>query len=479
VGSRTRTTTRTRTIDREDPAKRFEGIPPDPSWSFAECSARETGYITHCYHRYPAKFIPHVAARLIREHSEPGEVVLDPFMGSGTTLVEAMMLGRRARGCDLNPAAIVAATAKTTPIPPDRLHDALRRFEHKLAWLDEERRGPTLFPPPEPLIPGGEPPSPQPSPQGRGSGQERLDWWFPRDQQRKLGIILALIEAVPDPAIRAFLHCAFSHTLKAASYWLMRSSKPTRDKTKVAGGVPDPIRPLLRHLRKMQRANVVFWHSVPAKLRRRPAWAADVRLADARALPWRPASVGLVVTSPPYVTSYEYADLHELTTLWLSGVARLAGPTVSTACQQAVPRHEFIGSAAARGRSGAEADSALARQIVADLRTRSQAKAEEVRQYFLDMQAAFGEMRRVLCTGGKVCDVIGNTTLEGVAVLNAEVHAELFEALGFTLVDVVKRVIPLKTLPQVRDPRSGKFTSDKAAAVHAYPEEFILIAAKP
>ena len=478
-----RVDSRTRTIRRESQTpttQRFAAIQADPSWSFAECSPRETGYITHCYHRYPAKFIPQVAARLIREHSGPGDVVLDPFMGSGTTLVEAMMAGRRARGCDLNPAALVASLAKTTPIPPERLHAALREFQGRLAWLDEERRGPTLFPPPEPVLP---------------PNQERLDWWFPREQQRRLGTILAIIEAEADPAIRGFLRCGFSHTLKTASYWLMKSSKPTRDKKKVAEGVPDPIRPLLRHLWKMQRANLVFWHALPEKSRLKPHWAADVRQADARALPWKPRSAHLVVTSPPYVTSYEYAGLHELTALWLGGL--LVGG-VSTRrdgsrdedippTPTALTKESFIGSAAARtravggmssSREPPEAKSELGRQIVAELRLRSQSKAEEVRQYFLDMQHAFREMRRVLKPGGRVCNVIGNTALAGVAVLNAEVHAEILESLGFTLVDVVKRVIPLKTLPQVRDPRSGKFTSDKATATHAYPEEFILIASR-
>ena len=425
----------------------FARIEPDPSWSFAGLTAQQTGYITHCYHRYPAKFIPQVARRLIEEHSKKGDTVLDPFMGSGTTLVEALVQGRKARGSDINPAAVVASRAKTRAIEPQRLHKALEKFNSDLQLLEQARGMRVLFSPPEPLLP---------------SSQERLDWWFPRNQQERLGSILTLIEDTRPEAVRDFLRCAFSHALKTVSYWLMKSSKPTRDKRKLAKGVPNPVAPLRRHLAKMERANARFWKELPETMRE----AADVRAGDARKLPWRAGTVDLVVTSPPYVTSYEYADLHELTSLWLGALADLA-----------VTKDQFIGSAAARNRAEAEAESDIGREIVAALRERSQAKAEEARQYFLDMEHCFREMHRVLKPGGVVCNVIGNTSLKGVEVLNAEVHAEIMTHLGFEVVDVVKRIIPSKTLPQIRDPETGKFTSrGKGKLVEAYPEEFILIA---
>lgn len=434
-----------------DPRQGFAHLDGDPSWAFADCSAQDTGYITHCYHRYPAKFIPQVARRLIERHSRAGETVLDPFMGSGTTLVEAAVKGRRARGIDINPAAILASRAKTRPIAPDRLAKALARFNSELELLARARDLAVLFTPPKPILP---------------SNRERLDWWFPRDQQRRLGSILRVIEDVEDKGVRDFLRCGFSHVLKTASYWLMKSSKPTRDKQKVANGVPNPVAPLRRHLAKMERANLRFWETLPEAMRK--SSAVDVQAGDARKLPWRAGSVDLVVTSPPYVTSYEYADLHELTSLWLGGLADLA-----------VTKDQFIGSSAARGRGEAEARSEIGGKIVAALREQSQAKAEETRQYFLDMEDVFRELRRVLKPGGALCNVIGNTSLKGVEVLNAEVHAEILVGLGFELVDVIKRVIPSKTLPQIRDPESGKFTSrGKGKLVEAYPEEFIVITRK-
>ncbi|MCS7227106.1 MAG: site-specific DNA-methyltransferase, partial [Gloeomargarita sp. SKYB31] len=98
----------------------FEGLVPDPSWAFLELTQKQTSYATHGYHRYPAKFIPQLAARLIQEYSVEGDLVIDPFMGSGTALVEAKLLKRSSVGVDINPVAHLVACAKTQAVEPKR-----------------------------------------------------------------------------------------------------------------------------------------------------------------------------------------------------------------------------------------------------------------------------------------------------------------------------------------------------------------------
>ena len=72
--------------------------------------------LTHEFYCYPARFSPLFARAAITIFSKPGDVVLDPFMGGGTTLVEALSLGRRALGTDINPLAAFVAEVKTTPL---------------------------------------------------------------------------------------------------------------------------------------------------------------------------------------------------------------------------------------------------------------------------------------------------------------------------------------------------------------------------
>lgn len=70
----------------------------------------------HEFYRYPARFSPAFAAAAIEFFTQPGDLVLDPFVGGGTTAVEAMRLGRRCVAADLNPLATFVTAAKTTPL---------------------------------------------------------------------------------------------------------------------------------------------------------------------------------------------------------------------------------------------------------------------------------------------------------------------------------------------------------------------------
>lgn len=76
---------------------------------------------THNFYRYPARFSPRFAAAAIELFSRPGDVIVDPYMGGGTAIVEGAVAGRRAIGNDLNSLAAFVATVKTTPLTKPEL----------------------------------------------------------------------------------------------------------------------------------------------------------------------------------------------------------------------------------------------------------------------------------------------------------------------------------------------------------------------
>ena len=85
-------------------------------------SVRVEGY-THDFYKYPARFSPSFVRFILQTFTKPGDYVIDPFMGGGTTIVEAIASGRHAIGSDVNELARFVTAAKTTPLSPQDIVD--------------------------------------------------------------------------------------------------------------------------------------------------------------------------------------------------------------------------------------------------------------------------------------------------------------------------------------------------------------------
>ena len=85
--------------------------------------------LTHNFYRYPARFSPKLVRAAIDAFTDPGDLVLDPFVGGGTTLVEAMVSGRHAIGTDLSSLATFVSEVKTTIYSEDELAQLTRWAE--------------------------------------------------------------------------------------------------------------------------------------------------------------------------------------------------------------------------------------------------------------------------------------------------------------------------------------------------------------
>jgi DNA methylase len=84
-------------------------------------STQPVAGLTHNFYRYPARFSPQFARAAIEAFSNPGDVILDPFMGGATTLVESRALGRHALGSDINSLSVFLSRVKTTPLSDNDL----------------------------------------------------------------------------------------------------------------------------------------------------------------------------------------------------------------------------------------------------------------------------------------------------------------------------------------------------------------------
>jgi len=421
----------------------------DDDWSFVGYKPSDTGKWTHDYHRYPAKFIPQLVEKLIDEYISHKEAhINDPFMGCGTTIVTAISRGFKASGTDINKIAYLITKVKSTPIEPEYLNKKIEQLMSSLKAVNGTQI--TLFNDKiEPLIPQ--------------EHIDRINYWFTEENKNELGKILRVIYDENDEVIRNFFLVAFSHILKNCSIWLQRSTKPTRDLEK------KPVKPydaLRRHLMKMRSGNDAFYKVVPDRVRKNLNQYLNIVIGDARNQPVSDESVDLVVTSSPYVTSYEYADLHQLSTIWLD----LADDLTDY-------KKGFIGTSYKKYENK-RLKSSIAVDIVDKMSKKSKKMAGEIKSFFIDMQEVFDESFRILKQGGRCCYVIGNTKLKGLDILNAEVFAESLQYSGFKIDRLIKREIPSKILPQKRDEKTGRFANNHEANSEAYPIEYIVIGLK-
>ncbi len=429
----------------------FNQTPIDRSWSFNEYKPSETGKWTHGYHRYPAKFIPQLVEQLMDRYITNCKASInDPFMGSGTTIVSAISRGFQASGTDINQVAHLITKAKATPISPDYLEKKVKSFLSRISDFHDKNQA-SLFSesPIHPQIPE--------------KHLERIDYWFTEEVRDELGKILALILDESESDVQTFLLVAFSNVLKTCSIWSQSSTKPTRDMKKRPTPPYDAIK---RHLSKMLKGNTSFYDVVPSHVKDNQKSYLNVQIGSAKTQPVPDDSVDLIISSSPYVTSYEYADLHQLSTLWLD----LADDLKEY-------KKGFIGTSY-KQYEDQPLLSQIATNIVDEMVLKNKKKAKEIEAFFIDMQEVFNESFRILKQGGRCCYVIGNTKLMGVDILNAEAFAESLQYSGFKLDKLIKREIPLKILPQKRDEKTGRFASKDKADSEAYPTEYIVIGLK-
>lgn len=413
----------------------FDNIGVSHEWSFT--NVRSIEQWTHGYHRYPAKFLPDVVKKLIETYAVNNGTIADVFAGCGTTLVEAKAHGIKSVGIDINPVAQLITKAKIKPILPDVLNVQYEELVSSFSQYDvNEYENIELH--------------------------DRIDYWFRLDEKKKVAFLYEKILSINQDDAKNFFLVCLSHILKNCSRWLMSGTKPQIDPNKTPA---EPFTTFQQHCKKMMTKNGLFYAELSKN--RYLDVLCDIKLADARKTKIRANSIGTIITSPPYVTSYEYADIHQLTAYWYEYINNL--PEF---------RKNFIGTFYSLNQD-TNCKSKKAQQIVNELLEKDDRTAKEVANYFNDMEAVGKEMYRIVKKNGHICIVIGNTTVKDVKINSAEVFYDILESAGFKEENVIKRSIPNKLMPTIRDKKTGRFSKkDNENSKMVYPEEYILVLKK-
>lgn len=405
----------------------YKKISIDYNWN--DCDDMEL--IMHTIHAYPAKFPAFMASKAFAYAKNEGvniERVADIFCGCGTVALEAKNHNYQFWGCDINPVATLIARTKSS-----EYDEAI--FRHYLKLIIDKYEKTEL------------------SESVYEESNERLRYWFEKETYCELlKIYTSICLNVTEEKYLEAYKCIFSSILKAASKWLNKSIKPQIDpkKQKI-----DVLKKFQTHCDKFIRAIREINHT-----------DSQIEISCENFLEITDfPKVDLIVTSPPYVTSYEYADLHQLSSLWL-GFANDYRDLRKGSIGSIYNSEDFKIDFRRLNKTGKD----IVKSLYDNDKTTS--KVKSIARYFVDMQDAVKKCTKMLNRNGMVFFVVGDTEYKGVKIQNSKHLVESMEKNGYTDIKIGKRTISKGICVPYRDEK-GRFSKDKTKR-EVYHEEYII-----
>lgn len=403
-------------------------------WNFAETKEDRV----HKIHAYPAKFPAFLTTKAISYARESGleiNTIGDVFCGCGTVAYEAKKANINFWGCDINPVATLIAEVKSSTYKVESIQHMMDEIMEVYDRQMEAKVDVDI-----------------------NAALERIKYWYTDNSIVHLTYLKNAIHEVKksDSKYKRFFLVAFSNILKASSRWLTKSIKPTIDKNKKE---IDVRKAYVKQVKSMMKA----FDESKIENDIKP----DIRTKNVLKTANDDVQLDLVVTSPPYVTSYEYADLHQLSTLWLDYVTDFRDLRKGT-IGSVYDVEDFKNDVKHLNQTG--------ENIVFQLYNQDKKRSKSAARYYMDMQRVVNISYGKLNNDGYAFFVIGNTEYKGVRIDNTQHLMEAMYEEGFRNLEVIKRKISNKILTPYRD-NSGKFTNSSTGR-KIYAEEFIVIGKK-
>ena len=404
-------------------------IESDNYWDIGESSES----LMHKIHAYPAKFPAFITNKAIEYATNNGlEVknIADIFCGCGTVALEAQKNHKNFWGWDINPVAILIAKVKSNNYNVE----LLKKYYDTIINNYQESKQSEL---------------------SLENINDRIRYWFTDTSIHDLYFLKQSIlkSTKNNSKYRLYFLCAFSNILKPTSRWLTKSIKPQIDPNKKQVEVLHCFSTQCKMMHKAVSNEQLSCHV-----------KSQIKLANSLKIKSKEL-VELIVTSPPYVTSYEYADLHQLSSLWLDYTD-----------DYRTLRTNSVGSSYGINNFEYKKLNKTGKFVIDNLKQISHSKLKSVGQYFIDMQIAAKISYNLLKSNGMILFIIGNTEYKNVYINKAKHLVESLYNAGFSKVYISKRKITGKILTPYRD-STGKFAASKNTK-EVYSEEFVIIGRK-
>lgn len=405
----------------------------DDRWSFWDADTKE---YTHGYHPYPAMMIPQVCRSLINEYRPEGpfSLIFDPYMGSGTTLVEAAVAGVNAIGTDLNPLARMMSKVKTTHYNEKEIIDQLGSICFNCSFYSQDKVENPNF-----------------------DRISNYSFWYTEDVLYRLSFLSQEINKLTSN--KDFFELVLAETVRETSFTRNGEFKRFRmkeesiqkfkpDVFKIFGQKADRNLKGLKHFNKLKNetsAKIYDFNTTYG--------IPEDAIKD--------GTVDMVVTSPPYGdsrTTVAYGQFSRWANEWF-GFAN-AGNLDSLLMGGGKTKEEIF-------------ETESIRDVLDEIKSLDEKRYYEVVSFLNDYWNSMQNIAKSVRVGGTVCYVVGNRTVKGIQIPLDFYTAEMFEKCGFEHITTIVRCIPNKRMPSKTSP-----TNKPRDKVSTMTNEFIVILKK-
>ncbi len=399
---------------------------------------------THGFHKYPAKFIPQIPGWAIRccLGGSNGNLILDPFSGSGTTLVEASLSGNSSIGVDIDPLSVLISKVKTTPLDIALLNDVLNWFRKNL----KNYNGPMFVP-----------------------ECATMDHWFPINTITDLSRIRTIIELIPNvfgnskvvKDIYDFLIICFSSIIRRVSFADNESQKTYVSHTHKKE--PEDVFPLFD-----AQLNYFVERIIQYSQKDGLGEAKVIRASSSEPLSkWlNGQTADLAVTSPPYIKAIDYIYNQMVELFWIGDLFEMDTQTKQNAKKKnyignkQIPAKEYSNFSPEAYRFGLqELDSKIDEVFNTDKKNGLK-HSYVAYKYFTLMDNHFRAMSDCLTSGAYYVFVVGDSDVSNIHFNTATYLSEQAERYGLTLTNRWGYIIKNRFMRFDRKGRGGKIDLD-------------------
>lgn len=379
------------------------------------------------FNKYPTRYISAVPRFAINRYSNPGDYVLDPFCGSGTSAIEAMLLGRNAVSVDIDPFARLLIKVKTTIYSEDDIA-VLSKTINKIKSSSPDPK--IIYPRPQ---------------------MQNLEKWFCDDAILKLSFLKYQIDTLTksNAAVRDYLYVVLASIIRKTSNAENVSPKPYIS-TRFPKTPEDAIELFFKTESLYRPAITEFSHDVS----RLNVTSTILQTNDAREIT-ADHLIDLAITSPPYINAYDYVRSLKFEDIWLG---------LADEQQLRKNRKSYVGTEISNSFYAEFAyatQSNILMSIVEKVEKVDKKRAGIIMTYFEDMAKNIVAVRDALKEGGHYVIVVGDSNIRGQEVPTAKILAEIAEQNGYIFDLSFKYVIRDRYLHLPRAGRGGIIKYDE------------------